>query len=179
MVSTFFTLDRANSLSSELTIILTSIIPNTPELTYLSDLYELGISRHGCNYLLDPKLNLWQSDRNMSAIIEIMLEERRKSKYPEKPSRFQSVFACETKEDALWLCGKFQYPTNSPIYKIDTDSFHRGDMNLLSLNCTPLELSHRLDLYWQEETEMLYDGYFPFWEITIPLPVQIGDRISI
>jgi hypothetical protein len=38
MVSTFFTLDRANSLSSELTINLTSIIPNTPELTYLSDL---------------------------------------------------------------------------------------------------------------------------------------------
>ncbi|HGJ5855346.1 MAG TPA: hypothetical protein ACHBZ9_16855 [Arsenophonus nasoniae] len=178
-MSTFFTLDRLGVLQAGMNINLIPIESNLSELqSHISELFGLNISHHGNFHFLNTQINLVRSNDSCSQIIEMLLEERRKAKYPYKPSRFKSMFACESTEDALWFCGKSGAPVCTPIFEISSSYFHRGDMNLLNMDCSPIELSHRLDLYWQGETKQLYHEYFPFWEIVIPLPACIGNSVS-
>lgn len=60
---------------------------------------------------------------------EYVLEEIRKSKHPEKPSRLNAVFLLETFEEALWY--KNNLATTSLVYEVvaETDgvAIHRGN----------------------------------------------------
>lgn len=175
----FFTLDRLRTLTSGMKIELTEPhCPIVPLQAHTSSLFSDGVSRHANNLFFNYHINLVSSDERFGAIIEILLEERRKSHFPEKPSRFQSIFACESVKEAAWFRGFSKFPLDTPIFQVNSSSnYHRGDMNLLNLNCSPVEISQRLELYWKGETTQIYAGYQPFWEVLIPLPVIIGERI--
>ncbi len=176
----FYTLDRCQSLKPGMQLILTPPeCPIIPLQSHANIIFNNGASKHAENYFLNLSINLTNSDEKYSAIIEILLEERRKSNFPDKPSRFQSLFACESIKDAAWFRGYSRSPINTPIFEIhSTANSHRGDMNLLNMNCPPLELSRRLNLYWCGETDILWDGYSPFWEILIQLPATVGNIIQ-
>lgn len=176
----FFTLDRQRTLNSGMKIELADpYCPIVSLQTHASSLFSDGVSRHANNLFFNYHINLVSSEERFGAMIEILLEERRKSHFPEKPSRFQSLFACESVKEAAWFRGFSQFPLDTPIFQVNSSSnYHRGDMNLLNMNCTPVEISQRLDLYWRGETTKIHEGYQPFWEVLVPLPVTIGERIS-
>lgn len=60
---------------------------------------------------------------------EYVLEETRKSKFPEKPSRLNAVFLLETFEEALWY--KNNLASTNLVYEVDAETegivIHRGD----------------------------------------------------
>lgn len=179
-MDTFYTLDRCLSLKTGMQLTLAAPqCPVIPLQSHATMMLPDGISRHAENYFLNLSVNLVNSDERYSAIIEMMLEDRRRSCFPEKPSRFQSIFACESVKDVTWFRGYSRAPIATPIFEIhSTTNCHRGDMNLLNMNCPPLELSRRLDLYWRGETDVLWDNYTPFWEVLISLPATVGNVVQ-
>ncbi|MFV8762071.1 hypothetical protein ACNSO7_27110 [Yersinia enterocolitica] len=176
----FYTLDRMLSLTTGIQLDLTaSACPVTSLQTHALSRFDNGVSRHANNLFFNSNINLVQSEAGCSSIIEILLEERRRASFPEKPSRFQSIFACSTIQGVAWFRGSSKCPIDTPIFEVYASTgWHRGDMNLLNMNCTPTEFSYRLDLYWQGITYKAWDNYSPFWEIVIPLPARIGKKIQ-
>ncbi|HEY3984972.1 DUF2441 domain-containing protein [Cedecea sp.] len=176
----FFTVDRHRAFFEGMKIELT--YPYYPIVTLQSHARSRlsgGVSRHANNYFFNYNINLTGSEERFDAMIEMLLEERRKSNFREKPSRFQALFACESINEAVRFRDYSRLPPGTPIFEVNsTPHYHRGDMNLLNMNCTPVELSHRLDLYWQGETKPISKGYQPLWEVLIPLPVTIGEKAN-
>ena len=60
---------------------------------------------------------------------EYVLEEVRKSSYPDKPSRFSAIFLVETMEEALWF--KNNLANTSLVYEVEAETegivVHRGN----------------------------------------------------
>lgn len=178
--STYYTLDRGSFFSSGQSIeLLDPFCPIETLKVHASEMFSPGVSKHANNYFFNYSINLVQSEERFGAIIEMLLEERRRSKYPDKPSRHQSLFACETIKEVAWFRGSSRFPISTPIFEVYTASTcHKGDMNLLKMNCSPVELSQRIDLYWRGETQELWPQYAPFWEVLIPLPAVIGEKVQ-
>ncbi|HDE1025495.1 TPA: hypothetical protein PCA81_003572 [Klebsiella variicola] len=175
-----YTLDRLGTLSPGICIDFLDTYCPFPELQdHVTNHFWPQVSRHGNNYFFNFNINLNSSNEKTSVFIEMLLEERRQASYPDKPSRLRSLFACESIREAAWFRGSCKVPLNTPIFEVHPSNHcHRADMKLLNVNCTPPELSHRLDLYWQGETKQLHDGYEPFGEVLVPLPATIGQRVQ-
>ncbi|WP_148203482.1 DUF2441 domain-containing protein [Sodalis glossinidius] len=150
-----------------------------PLVAHALSIFNSGASYHANNYFFNYQINLVQSEERFGATIEMLLEERRRNSFPEKPSRFQSLFVCKSVRDAAWFRGFSKSPIDTPIFEIHAlTGWHRGDMRLLNMNCTPVELSYRLDLYWKGMTDQTSEGTPPFWEILIPLPAKVGKKVQ-
>ncbi|EDX8890952.1 TPA: hypothetical protein ACISX9_002261 [Salmonella enterica subsp. enterica serovar Saintpaul] len=176
---TLYTLDRLGTLSAGARIEHQTACCSIELQEHVANRFWSQVSRHGNNYFFNHNINLLKSKENMSVFMEMLLEERRRANFPDKPSRFRSLFAGETIHDAARFRLLSHVPLNTAIYEVhQTAGCHRADMNLLNVNCTPPEMSHRLDLYWQGKTKELYPGYEPFWEVLVPLPAIIGGRIQ-
>lgn len=179
-MSIFYTLDRCNSLSSGMKLDL--VEPYCPIDTlqeHALSRFDNGVSLHANNQFFNYNINLAHSDDRYGATIELLLEERRKSDFPQKPSRFQSLFACTSVKGATWFRGFAHASIETPIFEVHTyGDWHIGDMNLLNMNCTPVELSRRLDMYWQGITYDTLEGHTPFWEVLARLPVRVGEKVQ-
>lgn len=82
------------------TIDLTPININAPEM-YISLMkrnYPDGLTSHGITYYIDRLAG--ESDSLINTIVESVFEHTRQMRYPFITSRFQSIFAAETLEDA-------------------------------------------------------------------------------
>lgn len=178
--SIFYTLDRAGTLVEGSRIDFNATHNPIADIKeHIENRFWDGVSRHGNNYYFNYNANLLNPNENYSFFLEMLLEERRRASFPDKPSRLRSIFACETVREASWFRGSSKANLSTAIYEVCTESeCHRADMRLLNVNCTPPELSHRLDLYWQGETKNLHPGYEPFWEVLIPLPAIIGEKVQ-
>ncbi|VVY30221.1 Uncharacterised protein [Escherichia coli] len=187
----YYTLDSANSLYPLCRVSLGHYPPEHPELAdFLNQMYPDGLSNHGRNYLYNPGPIMDGGDDNgegKALLIGLVFELVRRSHFPEKPSRYQSLFACEQLNEVKQfraLLAKERGDENiltAPIYEVlSWEPVHRGDMNLLNGNCPVLELYHRAHLYWSGEPAPVKKGKEeekPFWELLIPLPVVFGHRV--
>ncbi|HII4062765.1 TPA: DUF2441 domain-containing protein [Yersinia enterocolitica] len=186
----YYTADSANGLRPFCQIIQGNYEPKKQELaTFLTQMYPDGLSKHGHNYLYNPGPLMDEKNGDGQALlIGLVFELVRRSHFPEKPSRYQSLFACqhisEVKEFREQLADEREEDEirNAPIYEVFTDeAVHCGDMRLLSDDCPVLELYRRAYLYWSGEPAPVREGKEeekPFWELLIPLPVLIGRQIS-
>lgn len=138
-------------------------------------IFQQGISPQGLTYVLQSPFNNPQNPYGPT--IELALEIIRKERFPDKPSRFQSMFACEDLDDVKHFRGTSGSNRSTPIYEVMTETYHRGDMNLFNVQCNMHEFYQRIVKYWSSMTHDT-EGYTPFWEIVIPLPAQIGSRIA-
>lgn len=160
------------------------LLPLILDLTTLSpDLatqFKLGTAPHGVEYFLNENRHIHNRENAPEAIIEYALELVRQLRYPKKPSRFLSIFACETLDEAKHFRGKYLPQINvSPIYEIIPNwKTHKGDMNLLSGMCSIEEFDRRLNAYWSGELYQPTDNYEVYWEYVIPLPAKIGSRVG-
>jgi hypothetical protein len=153
-----------------------AIYPIVPQQNFAKQRFSNGVSRHGKIYSLDPTAKIINTH---AAQIEIIFELYRRAHHPNKPSRYLSMFGCESAREVAYFRGQTQCGIDVNIYEIHSDeNFHRGDMNLLNSNCSAIEIEYRSELYWSGETEVIFEGYKPFWEIIIPLPATVGDKIN-
>lgn len=186
----YYTLDSVNGLSSSCQVILGAYTPTQHEqAVFLSQMYPDGLSKHGYNYLYNPgPVMNDNSNESKALLIGLVFELVRLSHFPDKPSRYQSLFACqhlsEVRQFRELLADeqKSEQIRIAPIYEVITNGpVHRGDMRLLNSDCPVLELYRRAHLYWAGEAAPVKEGEKgdkPFWELLIPLPVVVGHRIA-
>lgn len=182
----YYTLDSANSLFPFHEITLRHYTPKQPELAeFLNQIHPDGLSRHGYNYLYNPALFDEDHQRDNALLIGLILELVRRSDFPDKPSRYQSLFACqeisEVKQFRELLANERGDDgiRTAPIYEVrNQNPVHRGDMRLLNSDGPILDIYRRAHLYWSGESLTHANGEDPFWEILIPLPASTGRRVT-
>lgn len=181
-MSVYYTVDRGAFFRPNMALNLLPISSDETQslITLATKQFESGLSPHGMEYLAATHNHIHNRENQPSALIEYALELLRQQRYPSKPSRFISIFACETLDSAKHFRGQY-FPNRltTPIYEIiSRGNVHRGDMNLLNAACSICEFDMRLNAYWSGESFYLGENYEPFWEILIPLPAHTGELIA-
>ena len=161
---------------------LTGSIENIPIWTAddfrksLTTYYPEGVSSHGIRYLYDP----WQQTKDIngeayyqvSPLIETTFEYIRKWKFSDKKSRFQSVFACQSLEDAKKIIeGPFRGA--GQIYEVECKEYSLADMNLLFMGSSYVGNLIFAEKYWNNER-----SHNPFVEVLMHSPVTIIDAVK-
>lgn len=167
----FYTLDRANSLSKDHIIMLDIFNDITPRefQDHINILFPEGVSRHGDWHFLNSKASAIGINEN----IELIFEYVRRAYFSDKPSRFQSFFAFDSKEDTLEFQSKYGNGLNFPIWKVKCENFFKCDMKLLHLKGSNLAISYNAHLYWLGKT----NSEDPLWEYLLIPPVNIIEKI--
>lgn len=176
-MSVFYSLDRLRSLQPGMRIDLQDASFHIVTMqNFTQQRFGSGVSRHGNVFALDANIRVCN---NSSSQCEIIFELYRRAHHPSKPSRYLSMFGCETVREAAYFRGQTQCGIDVDIFEVhSSEGFHRADMNLLTSNCPPLEMEYRAELYWSGNTAEMHPGYKPFWEVLIPLPATIGYRVN-
>ncbi|HFY9976722.1 TPA: hypothetical protein ACIIU3_000046 [Serratia marcescens] len=176
-MSVFYSLDRLGGLQPGMRIDLQATSFHITKMQgFAQQRFGSGVSRHGNAFALNPNTRVFNDS---SSQCELVFELYRRAHYPSKPSRYLSMFGCETVREAAYFRGQTQCGIDVGIFEVHSNGgFHRADMNLLSSNSPPLEMEYRAELYWSGNTEEMYPGYKPFWEVIIPLPVTIGEKVN-
>ncbi|SDI66878.1 DUF2441 domain-containing protein [Mucilaginibacter sp. P25] len=182
-----FTVDRAQTLNEGLTISLTKEDPHNIKLwgvenlldeeslkKHIQRLYPEGMSNHGWYYLNQRHTfgTYPNFTHHIHIITEANVEHVRQAYFSSFTSRFQSLFACGSIQDALKLRTQFK-SEDSPIFELETNFFRKLDMNWLffgTQNITSPYLAHQ---YWEGK-----ESLNPFWEYCVELPVTIGQRVA-
>ena len=138
----------------------------------ISQQYKNGFSNHGFKFNI-PEYEFQQRyfiDNNIP--LEIIYEQIRKQNYADKPSRFESIFTCDSIENAKLFLKS--YPEKKiKIYKIQAERFFKADMKLLSVGFRPIDIFILAHKYWQGKSS---DD--PFWEYIVELPVKIIEECN-
>lgn len=141
----------------------------------LNELYPNGISKHGIQYLSEkfdfPKFNGKDYVPNI-AMIELTFELMRKIKFPDKPSRFSSVFGCETYEIAKKFKNDYRNGKGN-IYKVIAENFIKLDMNYLFLGPSIIGNLIIAEKYWCG-----IPTSNPFWEILMTGKIEVIRKIE-
>lgn len=186
---TYYHVDRASSLSSGKKIQLardfSSVdIWNVQELYSKQDatdralsLYSEGISSHGIQYLLTQGIVIFHPGSNVPQQIapavpmtEAIFELIRKTEFPDKPSRFQSMFGwCDLSQARHF---KASCAVDATIYEIESDNAFIADQNLLYLGASVIGAYELARQYWSG-----YRSSNVKLEAVIPLPSVVGNAI--
>lgn len=138
-----------------------------PELqVHLNDLFPSGVTQHGDAYFISSG----QVPQIASPNIELIWEYVRRSRFSNRPSRFESVFACQSLSDAQNWRSLYGHPTD-PIWLVETQQGFLADMNLLTQENSVLVTSLLAHLYWKGETHS--SVFTPFWEWLLVPPVRV------
>jgi len=87
-----------------------------PELqVHIDSLFPDGVTSHGERYMLRGQAQ----DMGVNEIIELLFEYVRKSHFPSRPSRFQSVFAFENIDQAVSFGNKYR-TSDSLIWEVES-----------------------------------------------------------
>lgn len=92
----------------------------------------------------------------------------RRSEFPDRPSRLQSVFAVPTVEDAVRWRSSFDVDDEepSPIWEIEFRRAFRADASLLDRGSTALVTAFRAHVYWAGSS--FADAVDGVWEVDDP-----------
>lgn len=173
-----YVVDRYNRYQEKQIVSLKKFDDITPiELGNLvTELFPDGVSDQGNYYFLsnvpyiDPTIN-----------IDWSFEFYRCAKYPTKPSRWQSLYAWQSLNEAIAFRNSNGGPDN-PIYELDVDlsRCHIADMHLLDNPDSALVHTYRAELYWQGQTmpTHIVPDWSTKWEVLVPLPITLGKQIS-
>jgi hypothetical protein len=144
--------------------------------TFVVSLFPSGLALHGKHYLFDECLIVRgltptapQPFAQHVPIIELVAELVRRLSFPDHPSRFTSVFAWESLDDAKWFRQKYSSP-EAPIFRMSGEMTFRGDINLLLLGGTILGAWLYATKYWRGDSSAS-----PRWEVLVVPPVTIDD----
>lgn len=127
----------------------------------LENLYPEGLTRHGVRYAG----GLQTENHSHEAFFELV----RQAQFPDRTSRFQCYFGCESLEDAETFARDYG---DGDIWKVECEDHFRADMTLLK--SFPFWLAaERAHLYWQAETNQAD----PFWEVLMDPPIRVLERV--
>lgn len=140
---------------------------------YLRMIYPDGLSYHGTSYFSDQ---FKSHERIVAGAIEMVFEYERRLHYPDRLSRFQSIFAARTLDGARQWANYFGI-TNPKIWKIEYshDFCEEYDASFLALlNTEPpyLRAASLAHSYWRfQESES------PLKELLVKCPAQVIELI--
>ena len=168
-MSCYYHVDRLRSLQEGDTLSLQRWTDVNPQFLqeHVDSLFPEGLTRHGEQYLLRSTQSLGIA----SPRIELLWGYVRRASFPDRPSRYQSVFGWESEEDA----GRFnvQYASdNGAICELDCDEAVRADMTLLCGNMSALVSSYFAHLYWEGKANP-DEKVEPLWEVLLRPPVRV------
>ena len=167
----YFTVDRNRTLEEGKIINLVKYSDVEPhELqVHVDSLFPDGVTRHGEHYMLKGQT----SAMGISPVIELLFEYVRRSHFPSRPSRFQSVFAFENFDQAVSFRKEYG-KSEGLIWEVESDVAFKADMRLLTLKGSLLGLSYNAHQYWRE----IASGNNPVWEYLMVPPVRVIRRID-
>lgn len=184
----YYTVDRARKLRPGYVIgyeidckpILPDVRFRQEDLERLArDLFPEGLTRHGAEYLLRLPF-LVASDfgpgigEKISVLyepfLEMVLEIVRVAWFADKPSRFSSVFAWQTLDEAKAFRDKYN---GGDIYMVDADPGFQADMKLVALGGTNIAALWLARQYWRGEASAT-----PAWETLLRPPVVVGEKVG-
>jgi hypothetical protein len=170
----YFHVDRAGRLKEGDVIRLeqpSTVAPAELKI-HLDMLYPEGLTEHGKRYLLG--IGLQQNDVN-SAWREFSFDLVRREAYPDRPSRYQSMFAAETLADAIAFRRRFQGGNASAqIWLVKATGSFRANMELLSEPGTWLAISESAHAYWSGERGVAGE----LWEQILRPPVRVIESVA-
>lgn len=120
-----------------------------------------GVTPHGRRYLTGVE----SEQQITNAIHEQHVEFVRQAYYPEKPSRFESTFACKTVDEAEKFAKEFgDNDGKAIIWRVEGEVSHEGDLGFVTrwgkLYLPSLTLA---TLYWESEeakaSESIWEAY--------------------
>lgn len=144
---------------------------------HIDGLFPEGVSQHGNQYLateirptlLDGSPNFQQFNASNT---ELIWEFVRRTRYRSRPSRYQSLFAWETREEADFFCEERGGGEIYEVFSLFNRKAFRADMALVDVAASRLGASYQAHQYWEGN-----GSPFPRWEIVVPLPVQVTRKI--
>lgn len=172
MGETCYHLDRYDDLEAGETIELDEVegLP-VDGATALRELFPEGLSHHGRHY---GRQDLYEEDPDdlWDFACEVVFELQRRARYPERPSRFQSVFGFETLDAVERFADGFVDDPRT-VWEVEADSTFVADMHLVDAEDLADGL-RRADLYWRGAT--CSDD--PLWEALLVPPIQIREAVG-
>jgi hypothetical protein len=167
------------------------VVTDEEEAAAIEETYPEGLSRHGNRYAYleigsnssvqfegdtEPFIGVYELENPetgtrehrtrdpTSAIYEWVFELVRKSKFSERPSRFQSFFGFETRGAAA----SFRSGTGAQVIEVEYDEGFTADMDLISCQSYAHGL-HQASQYWQGKP----GSDDPTLEILMQPPVEV------
>lgn len=188
----FYTVDRVGTLQAGVTVDLDQdyaqnrfhTAPNGPtrqELeTHLSGLYPDGLSKHGKFYLLDhvQANETWAAPPHVtrmvpiSPMIELIYELVRRNDFPTRPSRYASMFALETADDAIHFRSARGW--QGRLFKVESASAFRADMNQLQIGASSIVALLQAKKYWEGAASAA-----PQWEFLLQGPIRVLQEVGL
>lgn len=174
---TFYLVDRYNRYRPNQTVNLKSCSQNLPSdlMQVANRFFPNGVSPQGEHYFFNH-LHMGVNELSMDWEFEMF----RRAMHPNRPSRWESIFASETLHEAKTFRSRLGNPGN-PIFEISVSNanYHRCDMALLNRAVSPLRYTQYADHYWMGTTftPSNVPNWVPTWEILLPLPVTIGNQV--
>ncbi|MFC4559375.1 DUF2441 domain-containing protein [Virgibacillus kekensis] len=157
-------------------IVLSKSITNFEETNLLLETqFSEGLTKHGQKYLtnsIDPRTP-WNN------FYETIFEYERKINFPEKISRYQSLFALEKLDDVRYWEEVFQLKGKEPIWKVyaPDDKVFRADASWFTLenfDQSTLRISYNARQYWSGN---LREGYSAKPELLIRGSMRLVERV--
>jgi hypothetical protein len=173
MSQTYYHVDRGDELAPGDTLALESPGEWRPQVdAALSEYYPGGLSHHGRHYSTQH-LHGADSDDLWDFSCEVIFELVRGRRFPERPSRLQSVFGFESPADVEAFLEDFGDPPYT-VWEVRADRGFRADMNLVDAVDFARGL-YRADYYWRGET-FVED---PLWEVLLVPPVEVVRAVEL
>jgi hypothetical protein len=173
MSGTFYHLDRRNELDPEQTIQLESALPDAPDGEELpvESLFPRGLTSHGRHYCTQD-LYADDDDELWDVSCELVFELVRAARFPDRPSRFQSVFGFEAMRDVERFVDSYVDPPYT-VWRVTADRSFTADMKLVDAE----DVAHgarQADYYWRGRTYV--DR--PLWEGLLVPPVEVKECVE-
>ncbi len=158
-------IDRSGHLSSNQILNLTkNFYTEVTENEYFKD----GLSSHGVHYYLDDI-------DNRDHGIDVIFEYERMINFPNKLSRYQSLFAFDINGVIDFINKKELNDNFYKIYEIEAEYYERHNMNLVR-GWSHCVMSKWAKLYWNDEMDPNKERE-PIYEYLVKLPVKIGKEV--
>jgi len=136
--------------------------------------FPYGLSAHGLQYVTNPIGqfidNVWRVED--SQLLEVHLEFVRRLYYPNRPSRFASLFGTEDLKSAQQFNRDYR-KSSGTIYKVEASEYYKVDMNWLKMGSTYAGINVMANKYWEGQSTLN-----PFWEILLQCPVTVLEKVN-
>jgi hypothetical protein len=169
----YYSVDRMGRMTPAMDYQLYQLdLGHMPDLAkHFASHFPLGVSQHGAQYL-----NSTVTTPGGPAI-ELVWESMRRAQFPHRPSRFTSVFAWQTLDEAK----AFQAVSNVPgatIWAVHAEVGFVANMSLLNVGTSLLRATQLAELYWNGQAGPIGIGLqAPSWEVLLTLPVKVLHRV--
>lgn len=173
MSETFYHVDRDACFEPGETLRLEPVAEVSPQAEAALDAtYPGGLSRHGRHYCTQD-LYVEESDDLWDFACEAIFEVVRATRFPDRPSRLQSVFAFRTRREVEAFLDRF-VDSSYAVWRVEAERSFVADMNLVDAT-DYADGIRRASTYWRGET-FLDD---PLWEVLLVPPVTVVEAVEI